>query len=315
MNIPILLTTMALATPPIPNGVETLDYPEVVELTILSATQAGSCTGTIVGPNVILTAAHCLTGHEPDQPLVIINSEGLPGSVYSVETKTHPLYEPRDKAFKDLEVILSSKNWNELAEKEKTIMMNYTKMNTDVSRVDLGLIKVDQKYAFKSYKKIKLRRNRTFIHSPVTLVGYGRNDLTYFIHDGSGTKRAGTNTVSADWNGLLFSTGLYRDAKYQLFGLWTEANGKNVGVGAGDSGGPMFDSKDQLIGVNVNIWRGRLSFEAFKVLLGTQGEKIYSEINSHDDLNLNSSVNLSHPENVRFLKQAKEQGFEIQYAE
>jgi hypothetical protein len=49
------------------NGVPTSQYPAVAGLTIWNATDVALCTGTLVSPSVILTAAHCVA----DGPVAI----------------------------------------------------------------------------------------------------------------------------------------------------------------------------------------------------------------------------------------------------
>lgn len=57
-----LLLLLAAAPPPIVNGEKTDNYPEVVLLrhTTANGAVAFTCTGTLVSPTAILTAAHCL---------------------------------------------------------------------------------------------------------------------------------------------------------------------------------------------------------------------------------------------------------------
>ena len=86
----------ATAVPRIINGVFTAAYPAVARLTIWTEDSVGLCTGTLVAPSTILTAAHCVA----DGP-VEIDADFFPtattGISYAVVAYAiHPEYRPND---------------------------------------------------------------------------------------------------------------------------------------------------------------------------------------------------------------------------
>ena len=45
------------------------DYPFLVSIRASEDGEFGICAGTVIAPNVVLTAAHCVTPEDPDEPL------------------------------------------------------------------------------------------------------------------------------------------------------------------------------------------------------------------------------------------------------
>jgi hypothetical protein len=45
------------------------DYPFLVSIRASEDGELGICGGTVIAPNVVLTAAHCVTPEDPDEPL------------------------------------------------------------------------------------------------------------------------------------------------------------------------------------------------------------------------------------------------------
>jgi len=88
----------------------------------------------------------------------------------------------------------------------------------------------------------------------VTLIGYGLNNMVK--KEGAGKKRIGTNVVTAVERGFIAF-----DAK--SYGTGT---GENAGLGSGDSGGPLLNSKGEILGVGIIA-----SLEQAKGLLGFFG--------------------------------------------
>lgn len=85
---------------PIIGGVPDTAHPAVVAIVERRATCASGenlqCTGTLVGPRAVLTAAHCLEDLQPDELEVITGASiDAPGEILAVwEAFVHPQYQP-----------------------------------------------------------------------------------------------------------------------------------------------------------------------------------------------------------------------------
>lgn len=310
------ISTVLHATPLIPNGTLAENQPEVILLTIKGESQIATCTGTAVGPDTVLTAGHCFGFLAADEEYTVqLSSESIRGIVYSPKVFVNPIYDIRQYEVDHVDLQLSSIEWSELEPKEKSSILLFIKKLTEKSRSDLAVVKIPKEANLKKFKRIKKHTAPIERNKKVVLVGYGHNDETAAVDFGGGVKREGTNQISVSWNGVLFTTGLIRDSTYWLYGLWTQADGKDVGVGKGDSGGPMLDLSGNVIGVNVSTLGKGFSLEAIRSLTGKDGTAMYAEVKADPLKTYNLTVDLSHPECLSFLKQAERKGFHIRYAE
>jgi transmembrane serine protease 9 len=99
-------TPEATGVPQIINGVPTTEYLAVADLHIQDSTGAYRCTGTLVSPSVILTAAHCIANTEgPFSVRASFFANGSTVSIdyYAVEYSIHPAY---SFPFADLAMLL-----------------------------------------------------------------------------------------------------------------------------------------------------------------------------------------------------------------
>jgi secreted trypsin-like serine protease len=88
------------------NGVPTSDFPAVAGIAILNLNgSVAGCSGTLVSPQVVLTAAHCVTSGP-----VAIRTVFFPGGVETdydaVALLVHPEFSPNELAVADIALLL-----------------------------------------------------------------------------------------------------------------------------------------------------------------------------------------------------------------
>jgi hypothetical protein len=111
----------------------------------------------------------------------------------------------------------------------------------DIPQMDVALLVFPKGTAAKLgiKKLLKISASPVREGEEVTLVGYGRNNM----HRGTGTgpKRIGTNRVDATVEDMI----VFASKSYG------PGNGEDAGAGSGDSGGPLLNSKGEVVGVAV----------------------------------------------------------------
>ena len=201
------------------------DYPSTVLLyrRILENGQfkgAATCTGTWISPHQILTAAHC-TGEGVSDASGSV--EALQMGV--IEITDHTLLPKPTKMVAVVKAAYRDKRW----EKKKG------SNPYDLAILEMAEPKPDEP----PRQPVRISGTGAKVGDPISIVGYGFNNMTTFGKGGDDLKRVGANTIDRKANGFLTISGTAGPGK---------GDGKDSSAGNGDSGGPMFLG-DALVGV------------------------------------------------------------------
>ena len=235
----------------ITNGtiIEESDYPEVVNLYrrvyVNGQLKGGAtCTGTWVGENMILTAAHC-TGEGPSSD----EGEVLDLEMMVFEITDHDTMPKATRLVTRVVKAVRNKAWEQkkgFGPQDLAILMTEDRRSDERER---GSIDIAKTPAIKGQQ--------------VSLIGYGYHDMGVFTKKGDDHKRIGENTIDTVANGMIEISGKLKDESGGATGLDSSA-------GQGDSGGPML--RDGLL---IGVASGGGSGGLFP-----RGEASYVDLNS-----------------------------------
>ncbi|NRA69198.1 MAG: trypsin-like serine protease [Pseudobacteriovorax sp.] len=168
------------------------------------------CTGTLVNPTTIITAAHCIDGDNSD-----INDDG------SVDIFQSTAFRFESEAFQN-GTLLPNPEWSDFD-------------NNGVNGNDAGIL---FSAAPSPTSGTPLCDSEALEGDAFTIVGFGCNDYNATGDDcnGSGTfnKRTGSNTIAGVGDLITFNGNSNNVA----------GDGTNVASGSGDSGGPLLISQN-----------------------------------------------------------------------
>jgi len=227
------------------------DRPEVVNL-YRRVYQNGqlkggsTCTGTWIGKNTILTAAHC-TGDGPSDA---------------------------DGKVQDLEVVVFEITDHSTMPKKTGLVtrvvegyrMKQWEAKKGFNRYDLAILKTEDLAANERPRgEARISSLAPVKGEAIEIVGYGYYDMSTFGKKGDDQKRVGRNKIADVRDGFINISGEVKDKS-------GGATGEGASAGNGDSGGPMF-RQGEMIGVASGGGTGGLF---------ARGEASYVDLNSTD---------------------------------
>jgi len=299
----LLALVQVQAKPFIGNGVETKDYPAVIKLHIQDRFgNISLCTGTIVGTNTVLTAAHCGIHADPFKPKIDMYLDN--GMVFqATEVVIHPFY---------LVGILD----------EDASLRDFGK------KFDIALIKFNEPKAGKLRMPIHIfQRTEEILDRQIELVGFGNNVKNNDELSGSGIKRKATNVFKSVEDVNISFVGNRRPKTYYFGGLYQNSDGTQGSVLPGDSGGPSI-LNHEVVAVNtlyLDLQNPRTyvardynkKLKEFYQMIPDQEmsekDKLMNEALNDSNKLIGFSVSLSHPAIVDFLFRSKGEGYNISF--
>jgi len=281
----------------IDNGVsaDPSQFPYVVRL--VGADPGRDCTGTIIGPNTILTAAHCVSGLDPKSPKLSIH---LPDGhiVAAAEFLAHPGSDSR-----------RMESWSFGASNSPDALKSSGLEYLRLVKSELAVVKPDPSVHFTQW--VEVDPTPPAPGQQVTLVGYGMNSK--IDHSGNGPLRSGTNQLQWESQGVLFLAGRASD-KLDPNTADPKPDGQEASPDRGDSGGPLF-SNGRLIGVVVASQEVLGVGESYGLMNKALDAATGHLLERGDELLWCFYASINDSESLGFLtKTATAQGYQISWA-
>jgi len=254
----LLIPVITEAAPTIDYGTvaKHRDYPSVVKISLIhhhnffGLQEAGTCTGSLISPKVVLTAAHCvntfsqnhssvsLAGDEKGQVLV----NGKDHGIKVVNAYVHPSYGiAKNKYDEAVRIRMSGQFIQMTPEQREKHEKKIQDLALEMSKVDIAVMELEKSQKILRQDLARIACNKSLRSgSAIEYAGFGRSRVTDSLNSNTNyVLLYGKNHLAKNYGGLYMANA---SSSQQL-------------INSGDSGGPLYSANNALDVYGISVLR------------------------------------------------------------